>query len=162
MNLFALCVFRIGGSCVEAQAAPGLGDDDAVGRIVRIVTDLDGQVDAQAADVVGQSGDYLAAFVGDAGDTVVVDDDLRRARKLFVGCGDIADTAVGDTANVGEEIAAIAFYLFHGKSWPLEKVPGKTSRSHGTDGNDSDIPRRSKRKKQLGWISRKHSLCPRG
>jgi hypothetical protein len=67
MNLFALCVFRIGGSCVEAQAAPGLGDDDAVGGIVRVVADLDRQVDAKAADVLGQRGDDLAALVTDAG-----------------------------------------------------------------------------------------------
>ena len=56
----------------EAKAAPGFGDDDAVGGVVEVVADLDGEVGADVADVVGEGGDVLGAFVGDAGDAVVV------------------------------------------------------------------------------------------
>ena len=56
----------------EAKAAPGFGDDDAVGGVVEVVADLDGEVGADVPDVVGEGGDVLGALVGDAGDAVVV------------------------------------------------------------------------------------------
>ena len=61
----------------DAEAAPGFGDDDAVGWVVEIVADLDGQVGADVADVVGESGDVLGALVGDSSNAVVVDEQAR-------------------------------------------------------------------------------------
>ena len=57
----------------DAEATPGFGDDNAVSRIMEIVTDLDGQISSDVADVIGEGGNVLGALVGDAGDAVVVD-----------------------------------------------------------------------------------------
>ena len=67
----------------ESEAAPGFGYDDAVGGVVKVVADLDGQVGADVADVVGEGGDVLGALVGDAGDAVVVDDDVGGGGSFF-------------------------------------------------------------------------------
>ena len=60
---------------VQAEAAPGFGDDDAVAGVVGVVADLDGEIDADVADEFGEQGDVLGALVGDAGDAVGVDED---------------------------------------------------------------------------------------
>ena len=56
----------------EAEPAPGFGYDDAVGGVVEVVADLDGEVGADVPDVVGEGGDVLGALVGNACDAVVV------------------------------------------------------------------------------------------
>jgi hypothetical protein len=39
---------------IQAEAAPGFGDDDAVAGVVGIVADLDGKIDADVADQLGE------------------------------------------------------------------------------------------------------------
>ena len=168
MSLFDICVVFVRGGGVQTQAAPGLGDDDAVGGVLRVVTDLDGQVDADATDVVRQRGDDLPALVTDAGDSVVVDDDLRDARRFFLarqyvlgGQGvligrHVGDAAIGDAADIGEEISTIALDLFGGKPGALEKVPGNARRRRRPYCNGSDVSWGTKREKQLGWNRRQH------
>jgi hypothetical protein len=155
-------VFCECGRGVQSEAAPGLGDDDAVGGIVRIVADLNGQVNAEAADVIGQSGDDLTALVGDAGDAVVVDDDLRRGRRLFVVRRHVGDASVGDAATVGKEIATMALELFGSRSGAFEKVPGNARCSRRADCNGSEASWGTKREEQLGWMGLEHSLCSKG
>ena len=60
---------------LEAQAVPGFGYYDAVAGVAGVEADLDGEVDADLADEVGEWGDVLGALVGDAGDLVAVEED---------------------------------------------------------------------------------------
>ena len=69
---------------LEAQAVPGFGDYDAVAGVARVEADLDGEVDAELADEVGEWGDVLGGLVGDAGDLVAVEED---GGGVGVGCG---------------------------------------------------------------------------
>ena len=69
---------------LEAQAVPGFGYYDAVAGVAGVEADLDGEVDAELADEVGEWGDVLGAFVGDAGDLVAVEED---GRGVGVGFG---------------------------------------------------------------------------
>ena len=60
---------------LEAEAVPGFGDYDAVSGVAWVEADLDGEVDTDLADEVGERGDVLGALVGDAGDLVAVEED---------------------------------------------------------------------------------------
>ena len=65
---------EVGARGVEAEAAPGFGDYDAVAGVAGVEADLDGEVDADLADVLGEVGDVLGALVGDAGDAIAVEE----------------------------------------------------------------------------------------
>jgi hypothetical protein len=71
---------------LEAEAVPGFGDYDAVAGVARVEADLDGEVDADLADEVGERGDVLGALVGDSGDLVAVEEDGGGV-GVGVGCG---------------------------------------------------------------------------
>ena len=108
----------------EAEAAPGFGYDDAVGGVVEVVADLDGQVGADIADVVGEGGDVLGALVGDAGDAVIVDEQARCAGGVVGGEGRVGDGSVGDAAHGGELVAAGALDLFRRRLFAGEEIAG--------------------------------------
>ena len=160
----------------EAKAVPGLGYDDTVGRVVWGVADLDGQVGADAANVVGECGDILSALVGDASDAVVVDDDVgwrcgcaglegrfggANCRCAAFGGHGVHDGAVGDAAGASEEVASRAFDLFRGGALAGEGVGGQADQCGGTDTQGGDGPRIAERVRQMRWNQRKHRLCPR-
>jgi hypothetical protein len=60
---------------VQAKTAPGFGDDDAVAGVMGVVANLDGQIDANVADVFGEQGNILGALIGDPRNPVGVDED---------------------------------------------------------------------------------------
>jgi hypothetical protein len=113
----------------EAEAAPGFGDDDAVGGVVEVVADLDGQVGADVADVVGERGDVLGALVGDASDAVIVDEQTRGVGGVVKGEGRVGDGSVGDAAHGGEKVTALSLDLFRGGLFTGEYVGGHCCRS---------------------------------
>jgi hypothetical protein len=155
----------------EAQAAPGVGDNDAVAGVVGGVADLDGEVGAYATDVFGEGGDVLGALVGDAGDAVVVDDDVgggdgvRRLRGGVWTAGFIDHGvhygAVGDAAGGGEEIAAFALEFFGAGPFALEDVGGYADRSNGADAQGGDGPRGTEGEREMRCNQRKHRALPK-
>lgn len=96
----------------DLEAAPVFGDDDGVGWVVVVVADLDGEVDAKAAHLIGEAGDVLYRLVGDPGDAVVEEEHLGAGgtileaggafEKAAVEGGGVDKTAVRDAAGVGE------------------------------------------------------------
>ena len=106
----------------EAEAAPGFGYDDAVGGVVEVVADLDGEVGADVADVVGEGGDVLGALGGDAGDAVVVDEQAGSVGGVVGSERRVGDGSVGDAAHSREKVAAIAFDLFGGRFFTGEEI----------------------------------------
>ena len=108
----------------KTEAAPGFGYDDAVGGVVEVVADLDGEVGADVADVVGEGGDVLGALVGDAGDAVVVDEKTRSVSGVVRSGWRVGDGAVGDAAHGGEKVAAVALELFRRGFFAGEHVGG--------------------------------------
>ena len=60
---------------LEAKAVPGFGDYDAVAGVAGVEADLDGEVDADLTDEVGEWGDVLGGFISDACDLVAVEED---------------------------------------------------------------------------------------
>ena len=146
----------------EAEAAPGFGDDDAVGGVVEIVADLDGEIGADVANVVGEGGDVLGALVSDAGDAVVVHEEMGSVGRV-VGCeGSVGDGAVGDAALGGEEIAAGALDLFRGEAGAADDVPDYTQQGCGADGEGGDSSRGSESERQMGWKMWKHRSLAKG
>ncbi len=136
------CLVRAGGVgvvCGEAEAAPGVGYDDAVAGVVEVVADLDGQVGADVADVFGEGGDVLGALVGDAGDAVVVDEEAWGVGGVVRLEGCVGDGAVGDAAHGSEAVAALALDLFGGGFLAPEDIAGYRycSGSAHRDGGDS-------------------------
>ena len=128
----------------KAQAAPGFGDDDAVGRVVRVVTDLDGKVGADIADVIGKQSDVLGALIGDAADTVVVNDDERHRVRVVLLQRGLGDAAIGDAARGCEKVAAVPFNLLSAWSGPPEGIPRNAHYGGGADPNRKEIARRTK------------------
>ena len=108
----------------EAEAAPGFGYDDAVGGVVEVVADLDGEVGADVADVVGEGGDVLGALVGDAGDAVVVDEQAGRVGGIVGGGRRVGNGSIGDAAHGSEKVAAVALDLFGGRFFTGEEIAG--------------------------------------
>ena len=108
---------------VKADAIPVLGHDNAVAGVTRIVADLDGKVNAQVADVVGEARNILGALVRDPGDAVAVDEHVRREQIVWrnvEGAADAVilraaidadDAAIDDAASNGEGGAALEFNL---------------------------------------------------
>ncbi len=108
----------------EAQAAPGFGYDDAVGGVVEVVADLDGQVSTDVADVVGEGGDVLSALVGDASDAVVVDEQAGGVGGVVGGGWRVGDGSIGDAAHGSEKVASVALDLFWSKFFTGEEIAG--------------------------------------
>ena len=96
----------------EAEAVPRFGYDDAVGRVVEVVADLDGEIGPDIEDVIGKQGDILGALIGDASDAVVVDQNQRSCDCVVLRRGNLGDAAVGDPSSDGKKIAAFPFDLF--------------------------------------------------
>ena len=65
----------------QPQPTPRLGNNNAVRRVVRQIANLNRKIRPDAMDVLRQGGNVLGALVSDAGDSVVVDDDLWRRRS---------------------------------------------------------------------------------
>lgn len=146
----------------EAEAAPGFCYDDAVGGVVEVVADLDGEVGADVADVAGEGGDVLGAFVGDAGDAVVVHEEAGCVGGV-VGCeGGVGDGAVGDAAHSGEEVAAGAFDLFGGGARAADDVPDQAQQGCGADGEGGDSSRGAESERQMDWKMWKHRSLAKG
>jgi hypothetical protein len=154
----------------QAEAAPGFGDDDAVAWVVGGVADLDGQVGADVVDLVGEGGDVLGALVSDAGDAVVVDDDVGGGGGFFglgwggIGAGlrneGVHDGAVGDAAGGGKEFAALAFELFGGGIVAGEEIGGNASCGHQDSADRSEHDARvAERQRRMNWIQQKHGVC---
>jgi len=141
---YSYCDFALA-SRADAEAAPGLSDDDAVAGIVGVVADLDGKVDAKVADVLGEGGDVLGALVPYTGDAVLIlkdagrwldGDDVRRWRLVasaaagaLVECG-VDEGGVGDAAAAGEKLAALALDLV-GIGFAVEIEVQRDARSGG-------------------------------
>ena len=126
--------------------------------------------------MVGEGGDILGALVGDAGDAVVVDDDVggrcgsagfrggfggANCRCASFGGHGVHDGAVGDAAGASEEVASLALDLFGGGALAGEGVGGQADQGGGTDTQGGDGPRIAERVRQMRWNQRKHRLCPR-
>lgn len=146
----------------EAEAAPGFGDDDAVGGVVEVVADLDGEVGADVADVVGKGGDVLGALVGDAGDAVVVHEKARGVGGVVGRERGVGDGAVGDAAHGGEEVAAGAFDLFRGWAGAADDVPDDAQQGCRADGDCGDSSRGLESERQMGWKMWKHRSLAKG
>jgi hypothetical protein len=100
------------------EAGPAFADEDAVAGVAGVVADLDGFVEAEAADAVAEVGDVLGAVVGDAGEAVAVEEDFGFGGDGFFaveGAG-VDDEAVDDAAAGGEALAAAAFDFFGGRA----------------------------------------------
>ena len=94
----------------EPEAAPGFGDQDAVAGVADVVANLDGLVDAIAANKIGELRNVLGAVVGHSGETVAVEKDVRGRRDAVFaveGAG-VDEMAIGDAADEGEMFAATA------------------------------------------------------
>ena len=148
--------------CGEAETAPGFGDDDAVGGIVEVVADLNREVGADVADVVGEGGDVLGALVGDAGDAVVVHQKAWGVGGI-VGCGGcVGDGAVGDTAYGGEEVSTRALDLFGGGAGAANDVPEEADQGYCADGDGGDSSRGAENEGQMDWKMWKHWSLAKG
>ena len=72
---------------LEAEAVPGFGDYDAVAGVAGVEADLDGEVDADLTDEIGEWGDVLGGFISDACDLVAVEEDGGGVGVGFGGGG---------------------------------------------------------------------------
>jgi hypothetical protein len=130
LETFAPCGADAGASA-DAEPAPGLSDDDTVAGVFGVVADLDGKVDAEMADVLGEAGYILEALVAYAGDFVLITQDIRwrvfegEARGFGVGAAvetGVDQGGVGDTAAGGEELSALTFELLCAGAAVVEDV----------------------------------------
>jgi hypothetical protein len=132
--------FALGGAYAraeaDAEATPGFGDDDAVTGVLWVVADLDGEVDAEVADVLGEASYVLEAFIAYAGDFVLITQDIGwgvfdvEGVGLGVGAAvgtieaGVDESCVGDASLGGEELATLAFDLFGAGAAVVEDVRG--------------------------------------
>jgi hypothetical protein len=138
---------------------------------MRRITNLDWQVGADVVDVLGEHGNVLSALVGDAGDAVVIDDDIGRGsgtvgRRFGLGWAGIGltglrnhgvhDGAVGDASGLGEQIAALALEFFGGGFASRHDVAGDASRSDYADADRDDDPCRTEGEWNMNWNERQH------
>jgi hypothetical protein len=144
----------------DAEAAPGFGDDDAVGGIVEVVTDLDGQIGADVADVIGEGGNVLGALVGDAGDAVVVDEKAWGVGGVVRGKRRVGDGSVGDATHGGEQVAAAAFDLFRGGLFAGKQITGSDRCGRCGHCNGGYSSRRPQGQRQMVCDGREHGSCP--
>jgi hypothetical protein len=149
----------------QAEAAPGFGDDDAVGWVAGVEADLDGEIDADLADVLGEVGDVLGALVSDAGDAVAVEKDGGGGGSdgcgvMAGGCGDeplgLGDAAVCNAAGAGEVVAADMFALGGGDALAGEENAGGAGDGGEPEAEDGEVPRRAEEGRQVGWDRQRH------
>jgi hypothetical protein len=148
--------------CVQAEAAPRLGDDDAVAGIAGIEADLDGEVDADVANVIAEGGYVLGALVGYSGYAIAIDEDTG-GRGWAVSGGirqpvGFSDAAVRDAADPGEVVAASAFDLRWGGSAASEEISGDASDGRRAEADGDQVPRVTEEERQMGWNVRRHGL----
>ena len=125
----------------HAKAVPGFGDDDAVGRIMRIVAYLDREIRANIVDMIREQRDILGALVTDPGDAVVVDDQQWSGRSVVLLQADVDDAAVGNPARRREQVAPPPFHLFGAGPGPSEEIPGNARSSGCARCDGGEIPR---------------------
>ena len=148
----------------EAETAPGLGDYDAVGWVAGVEADLDGEIDADVADEVGQGSDVLGALVGDAGDEVAVDENAGGGEWRVGADGSwpfgVGDAAVGDAAGEGEVVAAGVLDLFRSEALAGEVI-ARGSRSNGGCAEKREVARRPQKERQMSWNVLQHGYWPK-
>lgn len=139
------------GSETDAQAAPGFGYDDAVTGVLGVVADLDGEVDADVADVLRETGYVLQAFVAYAGHFVLIAKDIgwgvfdARAGGFGVDAAvwtveaDVYQGGVGDATAGGEELAALALDLFRAGAAVVEDVSGNADGRDYAEGDRANL-----------------------
>lgn len=147
---------------VEAEAAPGFGDDDAVAGVAGVEADLDGEIDADVADVVRQQADVLGTLVGDARDAVAVGEDAGRG-GWAVGGGvreplSFGDAAVGNAADLGEVVSAGLLDLCGCGSSAGEEPCGDACDGGSAEAESDEIPRVTEQERQMIWDMRKHGV----
>lgn len=136
---------------IDAQAAPGLSHDDAVLRVMKIVANLNGEIDADIADVFCEGADVLSALVADTGDAVVVDEHAGSAGWIIRFAGSIGDGAVGDAAHGGEKVAALALHLFRRGNRTSKEIPSHASGGGCANRDRGDEPRGAECEGQRVW-----------
>ena len=146
----------------EAETAPGFRDDDAVGGVMEVVANLDGEVSADVADVVGEGGYVLGTLIGDAGDAVVVHEEAGGVGGVVGGEGSVRNSAVGDATLGGEEVAAGALDLFRGGAGATDDIPDNAQQGCRTDGEGSDSSWGAKVERQVSWKMWKHRSLAKG
>lgn len=155
------------GRTVEAEAGPGVGDDDAVAWVAGVETDLNGEIDADVADEVGKGVDVLSALIGDAGDDVAVDEDFGQVDGIggvvgrMVGAEGVGDAAVGDAAGGGDGVAAELLDLVWGGSAAGEEIDGGAD-SSGNDAERCQVLRDPQGVRQRQWLKVEHGELLRG
>ena len=151
----------MGSGGIETKAAPRLGYDDAVAGIAGIEADLDGQVDADVADVIAERGDVLSALVGDAGDAIAIDEDAGGGGGWALGGGVAEPVGLGDAAvryatDLCKVVAADTLDLRWRGSSTGEYVGGD-ARDGGCAETDGDqIPRVTEQHGQKNWDLYEH------
>ena len=145
----------------ETEATPGFSYDDAVGWVVQVIADLDGQVGADVANVFGEGGDVLGTLIGDACDAVIVDEKVRSVGGVIGGGVGIGNGAVGYAAPDGELFATRAFNLFGGGLLAREKISRDCGCSKGAHCDGGYASRRAKGKRHVECNGRKHRACPK-
>jgi hypothetical protein len=164
----------------EAKTAPGLGDDDAVARIMRLITNLDREVCAYPMNVIGKRGDVLGTFVGNPRDAVVIDDDVRGRNDVFriesiqlngglrqISLGDglghecVHNRSIGNAPNTGEYFPAFPFDLFGSRFAPRQDITGDPNGGCEAEPSREDNPRGAKDERDLVWKEREHGTLPR-
>ncbi len=126
------------------EAGPGFGDNDAVAGVAGVVAELDGLVDAEAKDLLGQVANVLGAVVRDAGKAVAVDEDVGGGGDaIFAGEGaGVEDDAVGDAAGAGEVFTAAALDLVGVGTAQVDDEPDtghKDDNAHGDAGEKARV-----------------------
>ena len=130
-----LKAFALGGADssaeADAQATPGFSDHDAVAGVLGVVADLDGEIDAEMADVLRKTGYILEAFVADSGDFVLIAEDvggrifgaeIRLGAAVGTIKAGVDERGIGNATARGEELAALTLYLFCGGPTVVEDV----------------------------------------
>lgn len=148
------------GCLVESKSAPGFCDDDAVAGVAGVEADLDGQVDADVADIVWQEGDVLGALVGNAADAIAVHEDAGGGGRGVGGyvCDPLGfgDAAIGDATDPCDVVAAGTLYLGCAGLAAGEEVGSDAGDSCCAEGDDNDVPRVTEQNRRLGWNVREH------
>ena len=118
------------GAGSEAEAAPVFRDNDAVFRAVDVVADGAGKAEAKILrlNVVAEGGDVLGAFVGDAADFVLVEDEVDFLKVRGAGGVEVGDGGFRNIENVSVDDAAGADQL--NAAFALDFLGGGTAAGH--------------------------------
>jgi len=124
----------------EPEAGPGLGNEDAVAGVARVVPDLDGLIEAEAADAVGEAGDVLRAVIGDPCEAVVVEEDVRGGGDAVfaVERAGVDEIAVRDASGESDVFAATALEFFRGGAARADQPPDCDEEEDNADTEGGD------------------------